>query len=173
MKVFFIIFLTTLIPLAAKAEIRKYIHRSHGTMATVYGFGEKMCGDPGRARRCNQFAITASGQKFDPRKASAAIALPPKFKMPSEGIDVWMRLEEGPCIKININDKKNYRFSKTRPIDLSVGAVRALGGDPHKGWGGKVFLCELEMETEKIKQPKEITRLFSDVIEITEPITLD
>jgi hypothetical protein len=165
--------LLSIYPIAAKAEISKYIASANGTLATVYGFSEKMCGDPGKARKCDRFAVTASGQQFDPQAPTAAISLPVRYRMPPEGIDVWMRLDEGECTKININDKKNYRFKKTRPLDLSVGAVRALGGDPHKSWGGKVFLCDpnIEQETSFISEIYTTTHHYA--IELIDAIPLN
>lgn len=165
--------LLSIYPIAAKAEISKYIASSHGLEASVYGFSEKMCGDPGKARRCDRFAVTASGQQFNPQGVTAAISLPVHYRVPPEGIDVWLKLDDGECTKININDKKHYRFKKTRPLDLSVGAVKAMGGDPHKGWGGKVFLCNPAEIKEKPFVPQTYTRTYHETIELFDAIPLN
>lgn len=153
---------------AAQAkDLETYIERADGKTATVYGFGEKMCGDVGKARRCSKGAVTASGQPFDPAMPTAAIAIPAKYKMPPEGMKVGLMFEGGQCTEILINDKKHPRFMNSKPIDLSVGAVRAMGGNPTKRFSDKVFLCEME---EIEVPPKMIEMFYETIIEISDTI---
>lgn len=109
--------------------------------STTYGFGEKMCGDPGRTRACEAGAMTASGEIFNPSIASAAIPMPYKVKMKSFYIKIRNYL--GNCVKIKVNDKKNERYIGNSGLDLSPAAQQIVTGKiPSKTWSGKVEVCK-------------------------------
>jgi hypothetical protein len=109
--------------------------------ATVYGFGESNCGDPGKARPCAYGALTATGDVFDPREISAAIPMPKHIRVREMFISV--KNYRGFCIKIKVNDKKHWRFIGKSGFDLSPAAVKAITGqDAKKYWSGKIKPCK-------------------------------
>lgn len=121
--------------------MEKYLAIASGLWASVYGFGEYMCGDVGFPRACEVGATTASGEGFDPDLPTAALAAPADLRM--EARDVWLRLDGGPheCRRIRINDKMHPRWIGVRGFDLTPAAVRRLGGVPTPKWGGRVHVC--------------------------------
>lgn len=124
-----------------KPSILFYIVLATSLRATVFGFGEKNCGDPGKAVPCDSYATTASGERFAPfEKPTAAVPLP--VIMPLKAVEIWLSGASGECVKIRINDKANARWIGKRGLDLSPKAVALLGGAPSKHWGGSVKLCE-------------------------------
>lgn len=109
--------------------------------ATVYGYGEKHCGDPGKAVSCRSGAITASGQPFNPDEISAAIPAPKNKRI--RVTHIWVKAYNNACIKLKINDKKNWRYIGRSGLDLTPAAVLAITGKlPSKSWSGKLELCK-------------------------------
>lgn len=109
--------------------------------ATVYGFGEKNCGDPGKAVSCRAGAITASGQRFNPEEISAAIPAPKNQRI--RITHIWVKAYNNACIKLKINDKKNWRYIGNSGLDLTPAAVLTITGKlPSKSWSGKLELCK-------------------------------
>jgi len=108
--------------------------------ASVYGLGEKMCGDVHSPKACDENATTASGEAFDPRKATVAIALPENMIVRPTTIQI--RIGDGPCKFVRVNDKKPFRWKDTVPWDLTPAVVQMLTNKPvPKHWSGKVFIC--------------------------------
>ena len=111
-----------------------------GMTASVYGFGEKMCGDAHTPVACDENATTASGDRFDPRKATVAIALP--FSMKVRPTWIQIRVDNGPCKFVKVNDKKPFRWKDSVPWDLTPAVVQMLTNRPvPKHWSGKIFIC--------------------------------
>lgn len=109
--------------------------------ATVYGFGEKNCGEPGKAVSCRTGAITASGQMFDPTEISAAVPAPKNNRI--RLTHIWVKAYNNACIKLKINDKKNWRYIGKSGLDLTPAAVMAITGKlPSKSWSGKLEMCK-------------------------------
>jgi hypothetical protein len=108
-------------------------------VSTVYGFGERYCCDPGKACPCTTGAVTASGQIFDTEKATAAIPYPAKLRIKPQA--VFLRVGDGPCVEIIINDKLNARFIGRRGFDLSPRAQELLIGKRDPRWVGVVKPC--------------------------------
>jgi len=122
--------------------INKFIHIANGLIATVYGFGEKNCGDVDKPVKCAVGATTASGLPFDPAKVIAALAAPSNVRI-RPGRIVHLRLEGSThCVKIKLADKMNERYIGQRGFDLTPAAIVALGSTPHKHWSNRVFICE-------------------------------
>lgn len=111
-----------------------------GMMGSVYGFGEKMCGDVGKAVACDKNATTATGDAFDPDKATVAIALPSFMLVRRTTIQI--RIDDGPCKFVQINDKKPFKWKNSTPWDLTPATVELLTGKPaKKHWSGIVHIC--------------------------------
>jgi hypothetical protein len=109
--------------------------------ATVYGYGEKNCGNPGKAVACRTGAITASGQMFDPTEISAAVPAPKNNRI--RLTHIWVKAYNNACIKLKINDKKNWRYIGKSGLDLTPAAVMAITGKlPSKSWSGKLEMCK-------------------------------
>lgn len=112
-------------------------------LSTVYGtHGELNCGDPHDPKPCLHGAITASGEVFNPAALTAAIPMPKNQRM--RPFDVYLRHpDNGPCIKIRVNDKMNERYIGKRMFDLTPGAVHAITGKKAtKYWSsGVIQLC--------------------------------
>jgi len=117
-----------------------YVLAINGTTASVYGYREAYCGAPEAPEACVTGAVTSSGETFDSDVPSAAIAMPNNIRLRAGW--VRLRLEDGECKPIRLNDRKNPRYigSHSR-IDLSPAAVVTLGGKPSPTWSGRVFLC--------------------------------
>lgn len=117
-----------------------------GLHSTVYGVGgEKNCGDIGNPVACAFGAVTASGDTFDPAVSSVAIAAPTRLRIRST--DVWLRVDNGPCHRIRLNDKMNARWVGKRGFDLSAAAVKLLTGkSATRHWSGKVYVCSVPYE---------------------------
>jgi hypothetical protein len=108
--------------------------------ATIYGMGERNCGDPGKAVPCDSRAITASGEKFDPAAVTAAVPMPANRKMRPKTI--WVKNHKGECIEVRLNDKKNPRYVGSGGLDLTPAAVFAITGKvPTRYWSGRIELC--------------------------------
>jgi len=109
--------------------------------ATIYGYGEKNCGDPEIPRACDKNAITASGERFDPTEISAAVPAPKNKRIRTTHI--WVKAYNNSCIKLKINDKKNWRYIGRGGLDLTPAAVLAITGKlPRKSWSGTLELCK-------------------------------
>lgn len=109
--------------------------------ATVYGYGEKNCGDPGKAVSCKLGAVTASGQIFNPDEISAAVPAPRNTRI--RITHIWVKAYNNTCIKLKINDKKNWRYIGTGGLDLTPAAVLAITGKlPSKSWSGRLEMCK-------------------------------
>jgi hypothetical protein len=116
---------------------------SHGQVSTVYGFNESFCGDTGKPTSCSVGAITATGDAFDPAKLTAAIPLPANRRF-RKGFYVYLRHgNEGPCVPIFVNDKKNAKYRGLHSFDLTPASVHALTGKyPTKYWSStEVQVC--------------------------------
>lgn len=109
-------------------------------LSSTYGYGERMCGDIGTPRPCSEGAITASGEPFDPQEVSGAVFAPKRLRMAV--YYVRMRIGDGPCILVKINDKGNPRYIGRRGFDLTPGALTALTGSANPRWSGRVSLCK-------------------------------
>ena len=108
--------------------------------ATVYGFGEGNCGDPGKAVPCDNRAITASGERFYPDEISAAVPAPRNRVI--RVTHIWIKTPGGKCTKVKVNDKKHWRYIGNSGLDLSPAAVEAITGKPAtKYWSGKLEMC--------------------------------
>lgn len=110
-------------------------------VATVYGYGESMCGDIGQPRPCDTGAITASGERFNPSEITAAVPAPKAKRIFTKTI--YIKNHEGDCIPVKINDKKNPRYIGKGGLDLTPAAVWAITGRlPNRYWSGKIELCQ-------------------------------
>lgn len=116
-----------------------------GLMSTTYGYGEKNCGDIGRAVACDSLAITASGLAFNPRIPQVAIAAPTSMRLRDRAI--WLRVADQPCRRVLLVDKMNPRYIGIRGFDLNPAAQALLTGKPAtRHWSGKVFVCSVPYE---------------------------
>lgn len=94
---------------------------------SVYGMGETMCGETIPAK-CEDGAITASGEELDGGIPSAAIFIPAKYRM--RAITVCIRNPvTGMESNIRVNDKGNPRYYKVRGLDLNPRAYYELVGE--------------------------------------------
>lgn len=117
-----------------------FILMASGLPASTYGHGESFCGDYGQpAVVCNIGSQTASGELFDPEAASAALAMPRRFRM--RPTHVWLRTDTSTCVKVKIIDKMHERFIGQRGFDLSPKAIELLTGQRSKHFLRKVYLC--------------------------------
>jgi hypothetical protein len=111
--------------------------------STTYGYGEIMCGDVGKPRRCNDGAITASGLVFDTSVPQVALALPARMRLKSRRIK--LRLPGGQCKTVILADKMHERWIGNRGFDLNPAALRLLTGkDAVPTWSGRVELCDVK-----------------------------
>jgi hypothetical protein len=120
------------------------IQVASGLLATTYGWGEMSCGSH-PPRPCVAGEVTASGEQFDPARASAAVASP--RRMPMRAKWIWLRLADGPfpCVRVRLNDKSHPRWMGDRGFDLSPAAVRRLTSRPAKQtWSAPVTVCDVE-----------------------------
>ena len=107
---------------------------------SVYGVNqEKMCGDVGKPVACVQGARTSSGEEFNPDAVTAAVPAPTAQR--TRITTVKLRAVSGECVEIRVNDKANSRFIGVRGLDLTPGALRALGIEPTKYWSGRIEMC--------------------------------
>lgn len=109
-------------------------------IATVYGYGEHMCGDVGKPVPCDHRAATATGDRFDPMEITAAVPAP-KRKLIFTKV-IYVKNHKGGCTPVKINDKKNPRYIGKSGLDLTPGAVWAITGKlPNRHWSGRIELC--------------------------------
>ncbi len=94
---------------------------------TVYGFGERMCGDVHQPKSCAAGALTASGEKFDPYVISAAIPMSKKTRIRTMKI-CFLNPKKGRKVWVKVNDKKNERYIGKGGFDFSPAAYKALTG---------------------------------------------
>lgn len=122
--------------------INEFILAASGLVSTVYGFGEKYCGDIGKPVACEYGAITASGEIFDPSLPSAAIAAP--SNLPLKPTTVRLRVKGGKCHAIRITDKMHPRWIGLRGFDLTPASVQLLmdGQLPSPTWSAIVEVCK-------------------------------
>lgn len=109
--------------------------------ATVYGFGERRCGDSNLpAQRCDNTAITASGIQFAPDVPMAAVPAPTRLRLRPQLIGIVSY--SGHCVPVLLADKKNPRYIATGGLDLSPAAVFLVTGKlATKHWQGRIQLC--------------------------------
>ncbi len=119
-----------------------YLLLNSGLPSTVYGMGERMCGEK-QTQVCDSTSITASGVPFNPLFPTAAIAIPANYRIREQTI--FLRVEDGPCKKIFLTDKMNARYIGNRGFDLTPGALIALGEVPVSHWSKRVFVCKGEV----------------------------
>ncbi len=121
--------------------INEAILIAHGLVSTVYGFGEHRCGDVGHTRACDNTAITASGETFDPTQPTMAVAAP--FDQPIEARWMYIKTRTSPCVRVRLNDKLNPRYIGKRGFDLSPATVVLLTGKTAtQTWSDQVYLCK-------------------------------
>ncbi len=108
--------------------------------STTYGYGERMCGDPGHTRTCALGAVTASGEAFDPTVPQVALALPVVSRVRAKY--VRLRAEGGVCQRVRLVDKMNARYVAVRGFDLNPAALKLLTGKRGPNWSGRVELCQ-------------------------------
>jgi hypothetical protein len=114
-------------------------------VATVYGYGEYMCGDVGQARPCDHRAVTATGDRFKPMEITAAVPAPKSKRISS--FTIYVKSYKGVCIPVKVNDKKNPRYVGRSGLDLTPGAVWAITGKlPTRHWSGRIELCKPEVQ---------------------------
>lgn len=107
--------------------------------ASTYGYGEGKCGDTDKPVSCASGATTSSGEAFDPEEATAAVPAPAKQR--TRPMYVSVKAANGTCVQIKVNDKSAERWVFRRGLDLTPGALRALGIVPSRYWSGKLELC--------------------------------
>lgn len=107
--------------------------------STTYGYGEKMCGDPGKAVACDSNAVTASGVPFNPDVAMVALAMPAKLRL--KATHIGLRVPGGKCKLVLLADKMNERYVGKRGFDLTPAALRLLTGSSGPMWSGRVEIC--------------------------------
>lgn len=108
--------------------------------ATIYGMGEHNCGEPHKPVACNSMALTASGEVFNPYEIAAAVPAPKNRRIRTTHI--WIKDYKGHCIKLKINDKKNWRYIGNGGLDLTPAAVQAITGKmPTWYWSGRLEIC--------------------------------
>jgi hypothetical protein len=113
-----------------------------GLQATTYGHAELACGDIHAPVPCTHGAVTASGELFDPGLATVAIALPTRTRL--RAADIWLRVGDGRCHRVRLNDKMNPRWIGVRGFDLTPRAVELLTGKPAtRHWSGVVHVCRV------------------------------
>lgn len=114
-------------------------------VATVYGYGEHMCGDVGQPRPCDHRAVTASGDKFKPMEITAAVPAPKNKRIFS--YTIYVKNHKGTCIPVKVNDKKAPKYVGKGGLDLTPGAVWAITGKlPTRHWSGRIELCKPEVQ---------------------------
>lgn len=126
--------------MSSRYNIWTYIKKADGLRATTYGWGEGNCCDVGKACKCEKGAVTASGQPFDPDLPTCAVPAPTKLRMVP--IKIYARVDKGPCVMLVCNDKSSPKWIGQRGLDLTPGALRKLGVNPHKHWSGTVHICK-------------------------------
>lgn len=110
-------------------------------MHSVYALGEHMCGE-NIPIKCEDGAVTASGEELVDDIPSAAIFIPAKYRMrpltvclknPATGLKSLVRL----------NDKGNPRYYKVRGLDLNPQAYYELTGETAKVYSSieRLELC--------------------------------
>lgn len=114
------------------------------SLSSTYGYQEWNCGDIGKPKPCDFGAITASGEVFDPELPTAAVFMPTNIVM--RPVNVWMQVEDGPCVKVRVNDKGNPRYIGERAFDLSPRSLELLIGYRSPTWSGRVTTCTGENE---------------------------
>lgn len=130
--------------------IDTYIQIALEHTATTYGYGEKgFCGDIHRPVACDNKAITASGERFNPNEPSIAVPAPKNLRVPKDKYVCLIDYKQD-VIYIRVNDKKNPR---RKGLDLSPGALKLLTGSSSPTWSGKLESCDnYEIETEELTE---------------------
>lgn len=105
--------------------------------ATTYGYGEFSCTNGRQLIPCAEGAITASGDRFHPNTITAAIWWPGGRRKKFQKFWTYISVRGiGKCTRILINDKKG-----SPGIDLTPGALRALGVKANRRWSGFIEMC--------------------------------
>lgn len=124
------------------------IAAASGLGATTYGYNEKMCGDVGRAVNCDSNALTASGIPLGSPLPIVALSIPENRILRKQWFKarVITYVKGKPvrglkCVWLLLADKKNVRFTRSKPWDLSKNALIRLGVKPSQLWGGALELC--------------------------------
>jgi hypothetical protein len=106
-------------------------------LATVYGFGEQMCGNVDNAVSCEYGRLTASGSVFDPLTPSVAVFAEPNRRIRKNTFICIRHLQSNSKVWLPVTDK---HYKKGR-VDLSPSAVVKLGGKVSHYWSNEVNLC--------------------------------
>lgn len=107
--------------------------------ATVYGLGERMCGQT-LPLPCVFGAVTSSGAVFNPETYQAAVPAPNYLKIYPRNLA--LRAFDGTCVNLQILDRKNPRYIGISGLDLTPALVFRLTGQiPTRHWGARVSLC--------------------------------
>lgn len=119
-----------------------YILLASGLKATTYGYAESYCGPIGKPRPCIKGAPMANGEPFDPDSPTVAIAAPSNLRIPLDTY-VWLRIKDGPCVRLKLTDKMNPRYIGVRSFDLTPKSVELLTGKPAtRHWSDVVYVCQ-------------------------------
>lgn len=103
--------------------------------ATIYGTGERMCGEAGqKPLKCGLGAIKASGALLDPTKPTVAVWMPSN-RVFRKGWQICLKDKQGLPVWLPVTDKKGRGG-----FDATPAAVEALGYAPTKYWSLKNVL---------------------------------
>lgn len=113
-----------------------------GMRATVYGYGEIMCGSTGKPVACKEGAVTSSGMPFNPKLPMVAVPAPSALRFAP--MKIGLRVPGGKCVEVWLADKSHPRWIGQRGFDMSPAAVKAITGKtPDRYWSGAVEVCSL------------------------------
>lgn len=117
----------------------EFIELALSLPATIYGLGERNCGDVDRPVACAEGAVTASGEPFNPHEIAAAVPAPEKTIL--RPLTICLLSKDGKHVYVRINDKANSRWIGHRGLDLTPGAWKALGYEPTRWHSAKLRRC--------------------------------
>lgn len=133
-----------------KVEYLVYlIFLASGKGASTYGYNESLCGEQGKPVKCNAKAQTASGLFLEPHLPIVALSMKEGRRLP-KGIYLRVRINEGPCIKVLLADKKNPRYKETQPWDVTPAVLKKAGISPSPTWSGELSLCSVHLKDGRI-----------------------
>jgi hypothetical protein len=115
-------------------HIMLFVLHAFSVPATIYGYGEMMCGDVTPVP-CDSNSVTASGKQFNPDGVHVALHMPRNYKLP-RNLKVCFLNSNGNKTYLTVTDKKG-----ARGFDLSPAAVKKLGFVPSPHWSRKLESC--------------------------------